>query len=118
MPHQVPAFQLHRYLLPPVAQLPVHLEQPQLFLIAPNLFVDCGVEMVIPPFAALLAGALGVVFLELEAGGHGGPVVQAQFPHYLSQDQVFLRSTTCTFLVQFLRIKYVIIIMLLRQARL
>ena len=67
-----------------------------LFLVAgPRLLVDGGVEVVVPPLPALLAGALGNVVGVFELLSDLGPVVESKLRHQLRNGLVFLNRSRC-----------------------
>lgn len=77
------------------------LKQQQLLLIAPNVFVDVRVEVVVPSFPALLARPLDLLVLELQPTRHCCPIVETHLGHDLLQHYVFLNGGGNTFLDQF-----------------
>lgn len=74
----------------------VEVEEFVLLVVVPGLLVDCGVEVVVPAFAALLAGALGDRVVLLQLAGDLRPVVQPELPHQLADRLVFLPTPSPT----------------------
>ena len=61
-----------------------------LLVVGPGLLIDGGVEVVVPPFPALLACTFGNVVGLLEFGGDEGPVVEAKLIDQFRDGLIFL----------------------------
>ena len=74
----VPSYEVPGDVFPSVAVYFVEFEELFFFVVGPGFFVDGGVEVVVPAFAALFAGALGDVVDIFEFEGDLGPIVEAE----------------------------------------
>ena len=79
----VPSRQQLGNLGPPVADCNVTLEDGAVFLQFPRFLANGGVQVIVPPFAALLADATGQV------RGNFAPLLGTQFAHQIDHDPVF-----------------------------
>jgi len=103
----LPPVHSERYLFPLVSKLFMELEQLKLFTIGPILFVDRGIEMVVPPFATLFTSSDDYAIFFVELTSNLGPVLSAGLSYYLGQLKVFLRLCRITCLVQVLRMRQI-----------
>lgn len=78
------------YIFPAIAVEFVKFEEFFLLIIRPWLLVDGGVEVIVPPFPALLACTFGNVVGLLEFGCDEGPVVEAKLIDQFRDGLIFL----------------------------
>jgi hypothetical protein len=82
--------------LPPVAVDFVQLEETFLLVGIPGLLVDCGIEVVIPALATLLASPEAEAVALPQFLRDLGPVVESELRHQRADGLVFLSGPTST----------------------
>lgn len=86
----IPAFQPRRYLFPTVAQFAMRLKQQQFFFIAPNIFIDVRIQVIVPSFPTLFSCPFYLFVTLLEFISDRGPIIDAHLCNNLFEKAVLL----------------------------